>query len=134
MISIVILFNFFFVFVEVGFHLKGVIYPPNVTLNLSDIGTGRNSLRCITPLISCCGGPFSSSSGQWNFPNGSSVRSKSGGYNVSRTRGASSLLLHRRRNVMSPTGVYTCEIYVNISITRELYIFLYASLIPGTVN
>ena len=34
--------------------MDGVIYSPNVALDLTDIGVDGDSLRCLTPLTSCC--------------------------------------------------------------------------------
>ena len=106
--------------------MDGVIYPPNVALDLTDIGEDGDSLRCITPLIPCCRPPHDPRfRGEWWFPDGSRVQSRCIGYDVSRTRGASSVLLHRINNVVSPTGVYTCQIPDNSSTLRELNVSLY---------
>ena len=117
--------------------MKGVIYPPNASLDLTDIGVGGDSLSCHTPLISCCrqcDNPNNRSQGDWKFPNGSTVRSRNDGFNISRTRGHSSVLLHRNNNVTFPTGVYTCQIPDNSSRRRILYVYLYADQKPGIVN
>ena len=114
--------------------MDGVIYPPNVALDLTDIGVDGDSLRCLTPLIPCCRGsdnPEGRALGGWWFPDGSVVSSKSNGDDISRTRGASSVLLHRTNNVMSPTGVYTCKIPNNSSTTSELHVYLYAGQLTG---
>ena len=114
--------------------MSSVIYPPNVALDLTDIGVDGDSLRCLTPLTSCC--RFSDNlnvgaQGDWTFPNGSRVESRSGGYDISRTREASSILLHRMYNVMSPTGVYTCEVPDNSNSTREMNVYLYGGNLTG---
>ena len=117
--------------------MKGIIYPPNASLNLTDIGVDGDSLRCHTPLISCCrkyDNPNNKTLGDWKFPNGSTVRSKNDDFNISRTRGHSSVLLHRNSNVTFPTGVYTCQIPDNSSSRRILYVYLYADQKPGIVN
>ena len=44
---------------------------------------------------------------------------------------ASSVLLHRTNNVMSPTGVYTCKIPDNSYATREMNVYLYAGQLTG---
>ena len=114
--------------------MDGVFYPPNVAVNLADIGVDGNSLRCLTPLMPCCrssDNPNGGALGDWWFPNGSVVYSRNSGADISRTRGASSVLLHRSNNVMSPTGVYTCKIPDNNSITSELDVYLYGGQLSG---
>ena len=114
--------------------MDGGIYPPNVALDLTDIGVDGDSLRCLTPLISCCRGsdnPNGGALGNWRFPNRSIVYSRNSGNDISRTRGASSILLHRIYNVLLPTGVYTCEIPHNYTTTRELNVYLYAGRHTG---
>ncbi len=60
----------------------------------------------------------------WFFPNGNPVGSRiarSMTNNISRTRGPQSLILHRD-TVISPTGVYHCQI-----LTENTYVGLYSS-------
>ena len=123
-----------FYFLDLGFFLDGIIYPPNVALDLTDIGEDGDSLRCLTPLIPCCRGednPNGGAQGGWRFPNGSFVSGRNSGSDISRTKGASSVLLHRTNNAMFPTGVYTCEIPDNSTITRELNVYLYVGRLTG---
>ena len=127
-------FLHFILCLDLGFFLDGVIYPPNVALDLTDIGVDTNLLRCLTPLIPCCRGSDNPNGGalaDWDFPNGSVVASKSTGNDISRTRGLSSVVLHRLDHVMSPTGVYTCEIPDNSNSTREMNVYLYAGHLTG---
>ena len=61
-----------------------------MALDLTDIGVDGDSLRCLTPLIPCCRGsdnPNGGALGDWIFPNGSVVYSKSSSDDISRTRG-----------------------------------------------
>ena len=105
-----------------------------MALDLTDIGVDGDSLRCLTPLIPCCrvsDNPNGRVLGDWWFPDGSVVYSRFSGDDISRTRGASSVLLHRSNNVMSPTGVYTCKIPDYSSITSELHVHLYAGQLTG---
>ena len=114
--------------------MDGVIYPPNVALDLTDIGADEDSLRFLTPLITCCRSKDNlnvGALGRWRFPNGSLVPSRMNGYDISRSRNASSVLLHRINNVISPTGVYTCEIPDSSSTTTEINVFLYGRHITG---
>ena len=121
-------------FLDLGLFLDGVTYPPNVALALTDIGVDGDSLRCLTPLIPCCrlsDNPNGGAQGDWRYPGGSIVPSRSSGQDISRTRGASSVLLHRVNNAMSPTGVYSCVIPYNSTTTGELKVYLYAGLLTG---
>ena len=103
-----------------------------MALDLTDIGVDGNSLRCLTPLIPCCRGSNGSRAlGGWKFPNESLVSSRNTRASISRTRGTSSVLLHRIKNVMSPTGVYTCEIPNNSTITLKLNVYCYIGQITG---
>ena len=104
-----------------------------MALNLTDIGEDGDALRCLTPLISCCrsdDNPNGGALGGWRLPNGLIVPNRTGGIDISRTRGASSVLLHLTNNVMTPTGVYTCEITYN-STTTKIYVYLYAPKLTG---
>ena len=126
-------FLHFIICLDLGFFLDGVIYPPNVALDLTDIGVDGDSLRCLTPLIPCCRDSDNPNKalGSWRFPNGSLVPSRASGNDISRTRGASSVVLLCTNNMMSPTGVYTCEIPDNTTTTRELNVYLYAGRLTG---
>ena len=121
---------------DLSFFLNGVIYPPNVALDLRDIGQDGNSLRCLTFVIQCCNDSDNpnGSRGSWRFPDESVVHSKNTINYISRTRGRSSVLLHRTNDVMSPNGVYTCQIPDNITLNSELHVYLYANQRPGIVN
>ena len=108
-----------------------------MALDLTDVGEHRNSLRCLTFVIPCCrrsDNPIGGARGSWRFPDESIVNGRNHTNYISRTRGHSSVLLHRINNVMSPTGVYTCEIPDNIILNRELHVYLYANQRPGIVN
>ena len=105
-----------------------------MALDLTDIGVDGSSLRCLTPLTQCCRGddnPNGGALGNWRFPDGSVVPSRISGEDISRTRGASSILLHRINNAMSPTGVYACAIPDNSTTTRQLNVYLYAGQLTG---
>jgi len=83
---------------DLGFFLNGVLHKPNVALDLTEIGGDVNSLRCLTPHLLCCRGFYNRNGGalgNWRFPNESVVPNRNSGYSISRTRGASSVLLHR---------------------------------------
>ena len=111
-----------------------MLYSRNVAVDLTEVGASSDTLICLTTLIEYCRGIDTNgvgSMGNWRFPNGSLVSSQSGGPSLSRSRGPSSVLLHRINNVMSPTGVYTCEIPDANNTNTELNIYLYVGQLPG---
>ncbi len=93
----------------------GDSYPPDNTTNPTDPGS---SLVCITSNVNtmCCRGsdhPGSGAVGNWLFPNSTIVLRNSAnklGY-ITRSSHSQQIRLNRKRlNVLSPTGVYTCEV------------------------
>ena len=116
-----------------GFLLAGSLYSTNSAINLASIGADRNALRCLTPLTLCCrsSDTGTSSLGSWRYPDRTFVHTRSGGDSISRTRGPSSVILHRTNNAMSPTGVYTCEIPDDNGTITQLDVYLYVGQIPG---
>ena len=99
-------------------------------MNLEDIGEDDDALLCITDLTACCQSPYTSEMGpdigNWFFPNGTRV--PNGDVNVTsglqwdfyRTRGHSTILMHRRRGGV--TGIYRCEIPDALGVTQTIYI------------
>ena len=113
--------------------LNGELYSSNVALNLTSIGEKQDSLRCVTPFTECCHRRDNSNTknrGNWKFPNGKTLRNEHKN-NIYRSRASSSVLLHRKKNVFYPTGVYTCEIPDSNNITRVLHVHLYANITSG---
>ena len=112
--------------------LRGVHYPNNSEVLLTDIGEGDNALLCLTDNTQCCRGsdnPFGVFLGQWYFPNGSTPRGSPSGNSIYRTRGPSVVRLNRRNNATSPTGLYRCEIPDASGTTQTLFV----NLTLGTV-
>ena len=111
-----------------------MLYSRNVAVDLTEVGANSDALICLTTLMECCRGSDTNGAGSmggWMFPDGSLVPSQSGGASLSRNRGPSSVILHRTNNVMSPTGVYTCEIPDANNISTTLNIYLYIGQLPG---
>ena len=111
-----------------------MLYSRNVAVDLTEVGANSDALICLTTLMECCRGIDTNGAGamgNWMFPDGSFVTSQSGDPSLSRSRGPSSVLLHRINNAMSPTGVYTCEIPDANSISTTLNIYLYIGQLPG---
>ena len=90
-------------------------FPPGSYVKQNDSGS---SLVCVTINVNtmCCGGrdhPGSGPVGNWLFPNGTIVLVNSANPNGDFTRSSHTqqIRLNRKRtDIMSPTGVYTCEV------------------------
>ena len=107
-------------FLELGFVLKGTFYPPNSSINYTNIGRDNEALRCVSPVLSCCRSPKP----RWLFPNGTLVQRNRGNKNVYRTRNDSSVDLHRTIDAYMPTGLYTCIIFKTTNQITRLHIYL----------
>ncbi len=110
--------------------MSGTVYLPGDTIPLTDVGdsyppmSGQNqdnpgpSLVCVTSNVNtmCCRGVNhhgSGAVGNWLYPNGTIVLGNNANPNGDFTRSAHAhqIRLNRKRpDVMSPTGVYTCEV------------------------
>ncbi len=110
--------------------MSGTIYLPGNTIPITDVGDifitdGPSkptdpgpSLVCVTSNVNtnCCRNKDNSDNGplgNWLFPNGSIVLGNGANPNGSFTSSSHSqqIRLNRKRtNVLSPTGVYTCEV------------------------
>ena len=105
---------------ELGFFLRGTLYPDNSIVLLSDIGEGSNALYCLTDWEQCCSDAAGERRrGLWRFPSGLSVGGDSGAAIYSR-RGFSSISLNIRGG--RTTGLYTCLIPDAGDVTRTLSI------------
>ncbi len=112
------------------FTLSGTVYLPGDTILITDVGdsflpgSGVNqddpgpSLVCVTSIVNtmCCRGsdnPNGGGQGNWLFPDGAIVLGNSVNPNGDFTRNSHTreIRLNRKRpDVMSPTGIYTCEV------------------------
>ena len=96
----------------VGFFLRGVLYPNNSVVSLTDIGEGYNALHCLTNLTTCCRERDGDGAGEWFLPGQTSpvVDVNAPNASFTRSRGPSAVLLNRRAGVMGPTGLFTCHV------------------------
>ncbi len=93
----------------------GDSYPPGDTTNPTDPGP---SLVCVTSNVNtnCCRGgdhPGDGPVGNWLYPNSTIVlgNSVNENGNITRSSHTQQIRLNRKGpDVMSPTGVYTCEV------------------------
>ena len=86
---------------------------------LEDIGEGDDALLCILT------GVNDSASGDWYFPDGTSVFSTHNDSDIYGTRGQMMVHLYRRR--VGVEGIYYCEIPVSINVTQTIYIGVYST-------
>ena len=110
-------------FAGVYLSLKGVVYPNNSIILITEIGetdtsespptNSNNGLQCITDRTPCCrfeGGQ----QGEWRFPDGAVVPSQSGATTFYRSRGRDDGTVNLNRvsnDVTMPTGQYCCVVY-----------------------
>ena len=105
--------------------LKGVQYPNNSIVKITDVGEGDQfALICQTDHTQCCRIP-PYRLGDWYYPNGNVVPLNSVEENFYRNRSENgSVLLHRRGDSVYPTGLFCCEVPDNSSVTHTLCIGL----------
>ncbi len=125
-------FYFISAFPDTGlyFSLNGTIYLPGATILITNVGDSYPpgsytnqvdpgpSLVCVTSNVNtmCCRGsdnPGSGPVGNWLFPNGTIVLGNNANPNgdITRSSHTQQICLNRKRtDVISPTGVYTCEV------------------------
>ena len=96
---------------------------------LEDIGEWINALLCVANLTACCypfyTGGYVSAIGNWYFPNGSRVPSRSIGSHIYRSRGHMVVLLNHRRG--GEDGIYWCEIPDSTNVMQTIYIGVYTA-------
>ena len=106
------------------FTLNGVVYQPNDTILITDIGVSTlvgeytsdpgSSLVCITTNVNtnCCRGKDGGNVEEWFFPDGNMVprNSDSPDGDFTRSGFTHQVRLNRRNNAMTPLGTYTCVV------------------------
>ncbi len=112
------------------FMVNDTVYLPGATIPITDVGDSYPpgdqinqylpgpSLVCVTSNVNtmCCRGSDHSGSGpvgNWFYPDGTIVLGNSANINgdITRSSHTQQIRLNRKRpDVMSPTGVYTCEV------------------------
>ena len=114
-------FNYLYIIVfnypEVYLSLKGVVYPNNSVILITEIeetnATSNNGLQCITDRRPCCAA-HSNRHGEWFFPNGSMVPGtfQGGVTTFFRNRGDNGTVNLNRLNssIMMPTGRFCCVV------------------------
>ena len=113
-------------FTELGvkFMLHNQTYLNNSVVAIDDIGEGDNALLCVTDNTECC----SNRVGQFYYPDNTTV-SFSGTNSLYRNRGPHVVRLNRKNNVLSPTGIYRCEIPDANGDMQDVYIDITGNLL-----
>ena len=108
-------------FPYVSFRGETLLNHGYVDLSLvGDAEDGGDSVQCHTDLMICCRetdgiGDAEDERPDWYFPNGTEMGFSSGGDDIYQLRGAQRNDLRLRNNVLSPSGIYRCEIPTNAS-------------------
>ena len=96
--------------------LRGVVYANNSSIQITEIGetgsTSNTGLQCLTDRIPCCAAQ-SNRFGEWFFPDGvTTVPAQVGAITFYRNRGDDGTVNLNRlnNNVMTPTGLFCCEV------------------------
>ena len=116
-----------------AFFLNGIQFYNNSQVDLTQIGTGRNALICVTNTRNCCRKEDTNGSlvGHWKFPNGSEVPKQSISVDMYRTRGRSAVLLHRRGYSRICTGKFICQIHDTNQMLKNLHFMIYFGQMSG---
>ena len=108
--------------------------PNHGYVDLGLVGVSyMNSVQCRTDLENCCESS-NEYHGQWYFPNGQLVSNADGNVDIYEVDKPMRIDLRRRNSVISPTGIYQCEIPTNAvhddtdtSVGASVYVGLYTS-------
>ena len=99
--------------------VNGAIIANNSDISITEIGEGDDgALLCFTDSSDS----NISDVGQWYFPNQSAIESNGDLY---MNRGHGVVRLHRKKNVMMPTGVFHCEIPDASGTKQNTYVRVY---------
>lgn len=102
-------FHLFGFFQGVYLSLNGTAIANSTNILITDIGEDDNALLCVTNLGSCCNS-VGNRTGEWSFPNGSVVPIKIQSDGIYRNRGPHVVRLNRRNGILSPIGLYCCQV------------------------
>ena len=122
--------------IAVQLELGNANHTNNSVVMITDIGDANNQLVCTTERSPCCVRPYRF--GEWYFPNGSAVSIGAYGYSFYRRRRDTDrsvlggVLLHRRFDAVSPTGIYHCIVPGADGLDQTLYVGLYSTTTNGS--
>ena len=103
-------------------------------VDISQVGTGDETVQCHTDLDTCCNMAQGPHRGDWYFPDGDRLPFPFGGAcNIFEARLAQRVDIRRVNNAMGPIGIYCCDISIltahatNNSVRASVYVGLYTS-------
>ena len=92
----------------------GDILPNHAYVDLTtveeDIGDPGDTVRCHSDLSTCCSINEGDHRGSWFFPDGTELPFTSTSDDIVMDREPQEVHIRRRNNVMSPSGIYRCDI------------------------
>ena len=92
----------------------GMNLPNHTYVDLTTVGDDNsdpgNTVRCHTDLTTCCTNDQGIHRGDWYFPDRNRLEQLGEGSDIYMSRGNQSIILNRRNNPTSPSGIYHCEI------------------------
>ena len=103
--------------------------PNHAYVDLTLVGDGAdNGVRCNTDLYLCCTTSQGSHTGDWYFPDETTLQLIGDGGNIYQRLGNGRVVLRRRNNAMEPSGIYRCDIatVAVLSVRETVYVGLYA--------
>ena len=112
---------------DLGFLLKGRLYPNNSIVTVTDIGTSIGlGLYCLTPSLECCSDSETPNAAsvirEWYLPDGNPINSL---FIRNRVSSAVSLYHDRFSSTPAPSGVYRCEIPDASGTSQNIYVGIY---------
>ena len=111
-----------------GENLPNHAYVDLTLVGNDDDGTPHTTVRCNTDLTTCCITSLGNRAGQWYFPSEVPFSGAGGTEDIYRTRDNQRVILNRRNDAMSPSGIYCCEVPTSSnSMGETVYVGLYAS-------
>ena len=104
-------------------------------VDISQVGTGSDSVYCHTDLSTCCVAAQGWHRGDWYFPDGDRLPIPGGhAGNIFEARAAQRVDIRRTNNANEPTGIYRCDIPTlsvhhptDNSLRASVYVGLYPS-------
>ena len=95
----------------------GVNLPNHAYVNLTTVGENisdpGDTVRCHSDLSTCCSNNEGDHHGSWYFPGGDRLRFIISSDDIVMDREPQEVHILRRNNVMSPSGIYRCDIETN---------------------
>ena len=106
--------------------------PNNSYVDLTQVGIagdGSDSVVCLTNLTTCCTSVQGSHRGHWYFPNQTRLQGDRHGDSIFQVRGNKRIDLRCDNNVISPSGIYHCNVTTSVPhqdpVRKSVYVGLY---------